>query len=64
MENDANVDFELSCLASNIIKKVVRVFDFFPFQRNMNKTYHNMFPLMLDPRFKSLCLVSSLIGRE
>ncbi len=29
MEKDANVDFELSCLASNIKNEVVRVFDFF-----------------------------------
>jgi hypothetical protein len=33
MEKDANVDFELPCLASNIKKKVVRVFDFFSFSK-------------------------------
>jgi len=25
---------------------------------------HNMFSLMLDPRFKTFCIVFSLIGRE
>jgi len=25
---------------------------------------HNMFSLMLDPRLKTFCLVSSLIGHE
>jgi hypothetical protein len=29
MEEDANVDFELSCLVSNIKKEVVGVFDTF-----------------------------------
>jgi hypothetical protein len=28
------------------------------------KKAHNMLSLMLDPRFKSLCLVFSFIGRE
>jgi hypothetical protein len=64
MEEDVNVDFELSCLVSNIKKEVVKVFDLFFLKRNMNKTYHNMFSLMLDPRFKSLCLVSSFISHE
>ncbi len=29
-----------------------------------NKKAHNMISLMLDPKFKSLCLVSSFVGRE
>jgi hypothetical protein len=30
----------------------------------MKKKSHNMFSLMLDPRFKTFCLVSSLIVHE
>jgi hypothetical protein len=30
----------------------------------MEKKTHDMFFLMLDPQFKSLCLVSSFVGRE
>jgi hypothetical protein len=30
----------------------------------MKKETYNMLFLMLDPKFKSLCLVSSFIGRE
>jgi hypothetical protein len=37
MEEDANVDFELSCLASNIKKEIGRVFDFFFFLTKKNK---------------------------
>ncbi len=29
-----------------------------------NKKAHNMIFLMLDPKFKSICLVSSFVGRE
>jgi hypothetical protein len=35
---------------------------FFHFSRNMKKKSNNMLSLMLGPRFKSLRLVSSLIG--
>ncbi len=38
MEEDGNVVYELSCLASNIKKEVVQVLDsFFPFYKNMKK---------------------------
>ncbi len=43
MEQDANVVFELSCLASNIKVEVVGFFEFFfPSSRNMKKKSHNM----------------------
>jgi len=29
-----------------------------------NKKAHNMISLMLDIRFKSLCIISSFVGRE
>jgi len=38
---------------------------FFSFLKKIEKKKaHNMFSLMLDPKFKSLHLVSSFIGRE
>ncbi len=47
-------------------KKVVHVLDFFLsfLKKYEEKKVHNMFFLMLDPRFKTFCLVSSFIGCE
>jgi hypothetical protein len=65
MEEDANVIYKLSCLASNI-KEVVQILDLFlSFLRKYEeRKAHNMLPLMLNPRFKTFYLVSSLIGGE
>jgi hypothetical protein len=66
MEENGNVVYELSCLDSNIKKEVIQVLDSFLsfFKKDEEKKAHNMFSLMLDPRFKTLCLVSSFIGLE
>jgi hypothetical protein len=65
MEEDANVVFMLSCLASNIKKKVVKVLDsYFSFSNKYEKKSHNMFLLLLDPMLKTFYLVSSLIAHE
>jgi hypothetical protein len=66
MEEDGNVFFELSCLASNIKKEVIKVLDsFLSFLRKYEeRKSHDMLSLMLDLRFITLCLVSSLIGHE
>jgi len=66
IEEDGNVAYELSCLASNIQKEIIQVLDsFFSFlKKNEERKAHNMLSLMLDPRFKILHLVSSLIGHE
>jgi hypothetical protein len=65
MEEDGHV-YELSCLASNIKKEVVQVLDSFLFllKKNEERKAYNMFSLILDPRFKTLCLVFSFIGCE
>jgi hypothetical protein len=65
MEEDGNIVYELSCLASNIKKEVVQVLDFFLsfLKKYEERKAHNMLPLMLDLRFKTLHLVSSFIGR-
>jgi len=60
------VAHELSLLTSNIRRKVCGVLNrFLSFKKiyEGNKT-HNMLSLMLDPRFKSLKLISSLIHQE
>jgi hypothetical protein len=64
MKEDENVVYEFSCLASNITKEVIQVLDFFLSFLNKyeERKVHNMLPLMLDPRFKTNHLVSSLIG--
>jgi hypothetical protein len=66
MEEDGNVVYELSCLASNIKKEIIQVLDSFLsfLKKYEERKAYSMFFLMLDPRFKTLCLVSSLIGHE
>jgi hypothetical protein len=51
---------------SNIKKKICDVLDFFLsfLKKYEEKKDHNMFSLMLNPQFKSLCLVSSFVGCE
>jgi len=66
MEDDGNVVYKLSCLTSNIKKEVIQVLDFFLsfLKKYEERKAHNMLSLMLDPRLKTLCLLSSLIGCE
>jgi hypothetical protein len=66
MEKYANVVYELSCLVSNITKKVIGVLDsFLSFLKKFeDKKSYYILSLMLDPRFKILYFVFSLIGRE
>jgi hypothetical protein len=64
MEEDGNVIYELLCLASNIKKKLFKFWIFFFLKKYEKEKAHNIFSLMLDPKFKTFCLVSSLIGHE
>jgi hypothetical protein len=66
MPENGNVVYELSCLTSNVMKEVVQVLNFFlSFLKKYEKRKaHNMLPLMLDPRFKTYYLLSSIIGCE
>jgi hypothetical protein len=64
VDDDFVVFLELSLFASNIKRKECGVFDcFLSFlnKHEANKT-HNMLSLMLDPKFKSLRLISFVIG--
>jgi hypothetical protein len=66
MEVDPIIVDELTSFASNLKKEVCVVLEFFlSFLRKFeeNET-HNMFLKILDPRLKSLRLVSSFIGRK
>jgi hypothetical protein len=66
MEEESIVVDELTSFASNIRKEfcvVLKSFIYF-LRKFEEKKAHNMFSLMLDPRFRSLSLVSSFIGRE
>jgi hypothetical protein len=60
------VNDELSLLASNIKREVINVLDFFlSFLKVYDKRKaHNMIFLMLDPRYKSLHIICSFVGRE
>ncbi len=66
MNDDSVVLDELSLLACKVKREVINVLDsFFSFLRKYdNRKAHNMVSLMLNPRFKSLCIVSSFVGRE
>jgi hypothetical protein len=66
MEDDSIIYDELSLLASNIRWEVINVLDYFLsfLKKYENTKAHNMIPLMLNPMFKSLCMMSSFVGRE
>jgi len=66
MEDDSIISDELSLLTFNIRREVINVLDFFLsfFKKYENRKVHNMISLMLDPRFKSLRIVFSFVGRE
>jgi len=61
MEEDGIVNIKLLYI-------YIKLLDFwnllFPFKENMKKKSHNMLSLMLDTRFKTLCLGSSFIDHE
>jgi hypothetical protein len=66
MDDDGKVILELSLLAFNIKKEVVGILNSFLtffriYEKNRN---YNILLLMLNPRFKGFCLVSSHIGHE
>ncbi len=66
MKEESIVVDELTSFAFNIRKEMCVVLEsLFSFLKIFEeKKAHNMLSLMLDPRFKSLCLVFSFIGRE
>jgi hypothetical protein len=66
LEDNSIIFNELSLLAFNIQREVINVLDSFLsfLKKYENKKVHNMISLMLDPRFKSLHIVSSFVGRE
>jgi hypothetical protein len=66
MDDDSIVSDEVSLLASNIRREVINVLDYFlSFLKVYDKRkVNNMISLMLDPRYKSLCIVSSFVGKE
>jgi hypothetical protein len=65
MEKESTIVDDLTLFAFDIRKEVCVVLAFPSFLRKFGeKKAHNMCYLMLDPRFKSLHLVFSLIGRE
>jgi hypothetical protein len=66
MDDDSIVNDELFLLASNIRREVINLLDsFLSFLKVYDKRKcHNMTSLMLNPRYKSLRIVSSFVGRE
>jgi hypothetical protein len=66
IDNDSVVAQELSLLAFNIKREICGVLYGFLslFKKYEENKTHNMLSLMLDLRFKSLRLVSSLIGQK
>jgi hypothetical protein len=66
MEDDSVIFYELFLLTSNIKMEVINVLDSFLsfLKKHEIKKAHNMISLMLDPKFKSLPITSSFVGRE
>jgi hypothetical protein len=66
MDDDSIINDSLFLLASNIKSEVINVLDFFlSFLKVYDKRKaRNMISLMLDPRYKSLCIISSFVRRE
>jgi hypothetical protein len=66
MDDDLIVGDELSLLVFNIRREAINLLDFFlSFLRVYDKRKtHNMISLMLDFRYKSLCIISSFVGKE
>ncbi len=64
INDDFVVALELSLFASNIFKKIHGALNGFLsfFKKYEKNKAHNMLSLMLNPRFKSLRLVSYFIG--
>jgi len=64
MEDDLIIVDELVLLVFNIRKEVCGVLDSFLsfLKKYENKKTHNMIFVMLDPRFKSLQILSSFVG--
>ncbi len=63
MDDDLVVSDELSLLASNIKREVINVLNFFlSFLKVYDKRkVHDMISLMLDLRYKNLCIVPSFV---
>jgi hypothetical protein len=65
MDDDYGIALELFLFASNIKKQVYGVLNYsFHLKYIWKRIAQNMFFLMLDPRFKSFCLVSLFIDHE
>jgi myosin-crossreactive antigen len=66
MEDGSIIFGELFLLASNIRREVINVLDSFLsfFKKYENMKAHNVIFLMLDPRFKSLHIISSFVRKE
>jgi hypothetical protein len=66
MEEDGNIVYELSCLASNIKKEVIQVMDSFLsfLKKNEKNKAHNMFSLMLEAKLNIFGLMSSFTDHE
>jgi hypothetical protein len=64
IDDDSNLNIELGTFAVNMKKEVCGVINyFFSFLTKYDENkVHNMLPLMLNARFKSLKLISFFIG--
>ncbi len=66
MENDSILFYELFLIAFNIKMEAINVLNsFLSFWKKYEiKKVHNMIFLILDPKFKSLRIISSFVRRE
>jgi hypothetical protein len=66
MKDESGLGNELTLLSSNIKKHVYSVLDFFLsfLTKYEEKKNAHMISLMLNPRFKNLCIISSFVGKD
>jgi hypothetical protein len=66
MDDDSKVTLKLSLLVFNNKKEVCGVLESFLYfwKKYEKRKTHNVFSLLINPRFKNLCLVFSIIGYE
>jgi hypothetical protein len=66
MDDDSKVTLKLSLLVFNNKKEVCGVLESFLYFWKIyeKRKFHNVFSILINPRFKNLCLVFSFIGYE
>jgi hypothetical protein len=64
IDDDYGIALNCLCLLPTLEGKFVVFWILFYFLKYEDKKTHNMLSLMLDPKFKNLCLIFYFVGRK